>query len=200
MNQPEDPRLIATRNIALDAALKILQDEGVMAITHQSVSGATGISRSTLYRHWPRIDLLRNDAFKRAASPPYIAPRTNGPLRADLTWMLNILLAALNETAWGQIAPQVIAAAATDQEARMVINEFMKERIASVEAIFAAAEARGELLPDTPVRHLVEIAIAVPYFRKLIGGLPLDPEWLGSHVDMICRMAEAPIYQANDPL
>ena len=101
-----------------------------------------------------------------------------------------MLMAALNETPWGQIAPQVIAAAATDQEARNVINDFMKERIANVEAVFAAAEARGELPPGEPVRHLVEMAIAVPYFRKLVVGLPLDHNWLDSHVDFICCLAE----------
>jgi AcrR family transcriptional regulator len=190
MNKPEDPRLIATRNIVLDAALIILQEEGVLSVTHASISTITGISRSTIYRHWPKLDQLRNDAFKRASRPPSISPKTNGPLRADLTWLLGILMAALNETPWGQIAPQVIAAAATDQEARSVIIDFMKERIASVEAIFAAAEARGELSPDAPMRYLVEMAIAVPYFRKLIAGLPLDHEWLDAHVELICRLAE----------
>lgn len=190
MKKTEDPRLIATRNLALDAALSILQEEGVLAVTHASVSKTTGISRSTLYRHWPEINRLRNDAFKRAATPSKFAPKTDGPLRTDLTWMLGMLMAALNETPWGQIAPQVIAAAATDQEARNVINDFMKERIANVEAVFAAAEARGELPPGEPVRHLVEMAIAVPYFRKLVVGLPLDHNWLDSHVDFICCLAE----------
>ena len=103
-------------------------------------------------------------------------------------------MSALNETPWGQIAPQVIAAAATDQQARSVINDFMKERTASVEAIFSAAEARGELPPGTPVRYLVEMAVAVPYFRKLIAGLPLDQEWLDAHVELICRMVKEPAH------
>lgn len=190
MKKPEDPRLIATRNVALEAALTILQEEGVLSVTHALISAKTGISRSTLYRHWPKLDQLRNDAFKQAARPPNISPKTNGPLHADLVWLLGILMSALNETPWGQVAPQVIAAAATDQEARSVINDFMQERIASVEATFAAAEARGELSPNAPVRYLVEAAIAVPYFRKLIAGLPLDHEWLDAHVEWICRLAE----------
>ncbi len=190
MTRPEDPRMTATRTHALDAALDILRDKGVLAVTHGSVGKATGISRSTLYRHWPEVSGLRNDAFRRAARSSGGAPETNGPLRADLTWTLGFLLTALNETPWGQIAPQVIAAAATDADAREVINDFMSDRIATVEAIFAAAEARGELQPGTPVRPLVEMAIAVPYFRKLIAGLPLDDDWLASHVDLICRLAE----------
>ena len=193
MNHPEDPRLIATRNIALDAALTILQAEGVLAVTHGSVSKATRISRSTLYRHWPKIEKLRNDAFKRAATPSYIAPKTNGPLRADLIWVLGILMSAVNETPWGQVAPQVISAAATDQDARRVINDFMEERIATVESVFAAAESRGEIPLGKPIRHLVEMAIAVPYFRKLVVGSSLDQHWLVSHVELICSLAESPV-------
>lgn len=190
MNEFKDPRRAATRNHALEAALKILHNEGVLAVTHGAISKATGISRSTLYRHWPEIGRLRNDAFKRIATPSKIAPKTSGPLRADLTWLLGILMGALNETPWGKVAPQVIASAATDKEARAVINDFMNDRIADVEAVFAAADTRGELNPDVPVRNLVEMAIAVPYFRKLIAGSTLDQNWLDSHVDLICRLAE----------
>lgn len=199
MKKTEDPRLAATRNLALETALDILQVEGVLAVTHASVGKATGISRSTLYRHWPEINQLRNETFKRAATPLKTkpVPMTDGPLRTDLTWTLSALVTALNETPWGKIAPQLIAAAATDEEARALINDWMKERIASVEAIFAIAEARGELLPDQPVRHLVEMAIAVPYFRKLIVGAPLDKDWLDSHVDLICSLAQSPSSQSE---
>lgn len=192
MAEVADPRLIATRAQALDAALEILQADGVLAVTHGSVGKATGISRSTLYRHWPKVEKLRNDAFKRAASTAKVAPKTDGPLRADLTWLLSILVSALTETPWGQIAPQVIAAASTDSEARLVIGGFMNDRIASVEAIFIAAERRGEIKPNVPVRALVEMAISGPYFRKLVLGEPLDPAWLEAHVDMVCRLAQNP--------
>jgi len=193
MTSSEDPRLIATRTAVLDAALGILQDEGVLAVTHGAVSKVTGISRSTIYRHWADTNALRNDTFKRAAGPRRIAPKTNGPLHADLTWLLGALVSVLNETPWGQVAPQVIAAAATDEEARAVINGLMKERKAIVEAVFAAAQKRGELQSGAPVGYLAEMAIAVPYFRKLIARLPLDHEWLESHVDLICQLAEPPV-------
>ncbi|MFK8034767.1 MAG: hypothetical protein AB8B94_11540 [Hyphomicrobiales bacterium] len=56
----------------------------------------------------------------------------------------------------------------------------------------AAAETQGELLPNVSVRHLVEMAIAVPYFQKLIVGATLDHDWLDSHVDLIRWLAEKP--------
>ena len=195
MTLPDDPRLIATRNLALDAAQEILQEDGVLAVTHGTVSKATGISRSTLYRHWPRLESLRNDAFLRAATSPKFAPMTNGPLRTDLAWIMGKLRTALTETPWGRVAPQVIAAAATDEQARAVIEGFMKDRMAGLEDVFAAARERGELRKNAPVRQLIEMAIAVPYFRKLIAGLPLDQEWLESHVDLIYRLATEPPFE-----
>lgn len=186
----EDPRLIATRQTALDAAQKILMDEGVLRVTHGAVSNVTGISRSTLYRHWPDARSLRDAAFRRIATPPNIPPKTDGPLQSDLRWLLGVLMGALNDTPWGQIAPQVIAAASTDAEARLVITEFMKQRFASVEAVFSAAKERGEIADDVPVEQLIELAIAAPYYRKLIRHEPLDAVWLDQHVNLICTVAK----------
>ena len=118
MKKAQDPRLDATRTQALDAALTLLQKEGALAVTHAAISAHTGISRSTLYRHWPKLDALRNAAFGRAATGPKDEHPTDGPLKADLTWMIGRLVTALNETPWGKIAPQVIAAAATDKQSR----------------------------------------------------------------------------------
>lgn len=192
MNRDTDPRISATRGLALSTALDMLKKEGVLAITYVSLSKTTGISRSTLYRHWPTIEQLRNDTFKLAATPPEIAPRTNGPLRKDLLWLLGILMSALNNTSWSNVVPQIIASAATDKETKTVINTFMKERRSDVRNVFIAAEKRGELMPDAPIEDLVNMAIAVPYFRKYIAGLPLNPEWLESHVDTLCSMAIKP--------
>lgn len=189
MTIPDDPRFIATRNLALDAAFKIFHSESVLAVTHASVSKETGISRSTLYRHWPEVAQLRKDAMLRAARPPVIAPRTNGPLKADLNWMLGLLMAALNETPWGKIAPQLIATAAIDVDAKSAINGFMEDRRKDVMSVFEAAEKRGELVSDAPIENLIEMAIAVPYHRKLISGLPLDYAWLDEHVEVLCRLA-----------
>ena len=132
---------------------------------------------------------MRNDAFLQAATSPKFSPMTNGPLRADLTWAMGKLQTALNETPWGHVAPQVIAVAATDEQARTVIEGFMKDRFEGLEEVFAAAKERGEMRKDKNVRQLIELAVAVPYFRKLIAGLPLDQAWLNAHVDLIHRLA-----------
>jgi AcrR family transcriptional regulator len=189
MDRLPDPRLDATRKQALNAALSLLEGQGVLAVTHSAINRETGISRSTLYRHWPKLEDLRNAAFARAATGPTNVPPTNGPLRADLIWILGHLMTALNETPWGKIAPQVIAIAANEQQTRNLMRKWIEDRSESFEAVFDAAKARGEIAKEVSPEHLIEFGIASPYFRKLIAGRTLDEEWLESHVDMICRMA-----------
>jgi len=189
MDRSEDPRLDATRSHALDAALMLLQEKGALAITHGAINAKTGISRSTLYRHWPKLDDLRNAAFARAATGNNNEPRTNGPLKTDLLWMIGKLVTALNDTPWGKVAPQIIAAAATDQNSRELLDRWIIDRKSDVASVFAAAHARGELSENAPVEQLIEMAISVPYFRKLVAGLPLSPAWLDAHVSLICSLA-----------
>lgn len=189
MDKTLDPRLDATRSQALDAALMLLQEQGVLAVTHGAINRETGISRSTLYRHWPKLEDLRNDAFARAATGPKSQPRTNGPLKTDLIWIIGHLMTALNDTPWGKIAPQVIAMAATEEQTRQLMSKWIEDRSGDVEAVFDAAKARDEVRDGAAIKQLAEMAIAIPYFRKLVAGRPLDHEWLDNHVDMICSLA-----------
>ncbi len=189
MNKPVDPRLDATRNHSLEAALSLLQESGVLAVTHAAISNKTGISRSTLYRHWPKLEDLRNAAFARAAKAELDERPIDGPLKTDLMWMIGHLMKVLNEAPWGRIAPQIIGMAATEDQTRELLRTWIDDRSSDVAAVIEAARDRGELRVDAPIQQLIEMAIAIPYFRKLVAGRSLDPEWLESHVDLICGLA-----------
>lgn len=189
MNKLVDPRLDATQTRALEAALHLLETEGVLAVTHGAINRETGISRSTLYRHWPKLDDLRNAAFARATQSGKSQKPTDGPLRADLEWILGTLVSALNDTPWGKIAPQVIGTAAIDDQTRELLEKWNRDRRANVRSAFDLALERGEINAEAPVEQLIEIAISVPYFRKLMSGKPLDKDWFDAHIDLICNAA-----------
>ena len=191
MEKPVDPRLDATKTRALQAALELLETQGVPALTHAAVGKATGISRSTLYRHWPNLEDLRNATFTRARRGGASPEPTNGPLQADLRWILGTLVCALTETPWGKIAPQVIGSAAVDAQTRALLQNWIKARSANVRMAFDRALERGEIADDAPIEQLIEIAISVPYFRNCMSGQPLDEEWFEGHVRMICELAGA---------
>ncbi len=49
---PVDPRVAQTRALVLAAARQLLVEEGQEAVTPTRITEMTGISRSTIYRHW----------------------------------------------------------------------------------------------------------------------------------------------------
>ena len=80
--QPEDARVVRTRNDVSRTALRVLVEQGGDAVTHAHLAREAGYSRATLYKHWPtRVDLLRL-AFARLDEKPHHRP--TGDLRTDL--------------------------------------------------------------------------------------------------------------------
>src|ERR1700744_3591498 len=80
--QPVDARVIRTRNDILRAALEVLTEEGLDAVTHHPLAEVSGYSRATIYKHWPTRDALFVDAFSYRPTGAHSVP--TGGLRADL--------------------------------------------------------------------------------------------------------------------
>jgi predicted NBD/HSP70 family sugar kinase/transposase-like protein len=53
-----DPRTAHTREVALAAAHALALEQGPDAVTHSAVARRSGLSRSTLYRHWRTVESL----------------------------------------------------------------------------------------------------------------------------------------------
>ena len=73
-----------TRARVLEAAHRLLAQEGPDAVTHLRVAEAADVARATVYRHWPdRIDLLV-DLLESGASPPVFGAPPGEDARAQL--------------------------------------------------------------------------------------------------------------------
>lgn len=176
MDDSIDPRIERTRARALDAAAAIIREGGVASCTMQRVSARTGISRSTLYRHWPEPTDLALAALEEIAGPPAgPAPATTGDLLTDLEHLATGLRAALAGP-WGLTVAQLIGAAATDPAARAIHLSFTTARIDHARTILEAAVDRGELarLPD--VVDVVARLMGPIYYRQLLAREPADDE------------------------
>lgn len=51
-----DNRVERTRRVVLEAAREMLPEVGPMAMTYSGLSERTGVTRQTLYRHWPTME------------------------------------------------------------------------------------------------------------------------------------------------
>ena len=188
--QEIDPRITQTRNKALEATLALIRDCGIGHVSHQSVSAKSGISRSTLYRHWPEVSYLLNDTFVLVSKPPISEFVSEGSLKADLHHLLTGLTSAIQNTEWGKIVPQLIAAAAVNHGSADLLHGFVQDRLEIAEQIILAARARGELNTDMISENFLILVIAPVYYRFLLAGLPIDDGWIEDHVNSMAPLFE----------
>src|ERR1700689_5196433 len=111
------PRSPEADRAILTAAVELLADRGLAAMSIEEVAARAGVGKATIYRRWPSKGLLALDAFVAsflAAQPP---PDT-GTLRGDLIAALHAWVRAVTQTPMGPMLTSLIAEAQHDPELR----------------------------------------------------------------------------------
>jgi AcrR family transcriptional regulator len=91
--------MVRSRKAMLAAARALLLQEGPAAVTHQRVAQQAKVGRATVYRHWPRPELLLMDAMASVDLPFFREPVT--PVRP---WLRQHLRVLADEMALPQVA------------------------------------------------------------------------------------------------
>ena len=179
--QNNDPRIARTRARALEATLELAAEAGIHACTFDAVSEHSGIARSTLYRHWSNQSELVIDALK-SQDVAYITPDT-GSLRDDMLIIMLGLGRELEDSIWGAMAPQLVAAASLNPDMSDILRK-ESEHYSSIEVgVIERAKERGEVATDLDATHAVMLFSAPIFYRYLLARLPVDGRWITAHVD-----------------
>jgi len=102
---PVDPRVVQTRALVLAAARKLLVEEGQEAVTPTRLSEITGISRSTIYRHWSDpLDIIFEAT---ATDTDQVSFTPTGDVGEDLTLYLGVLRKMLESQYAPLLATQI---------------------------------------------------------------------------------------------
>jgi AcrR family transcriptional regulator len=156
VNATVDPRMARSRKAMLAAARELLLREGPAAVTHQRVARQAKVGRATVYRHWPRPELLLLDAMATVDLPFFREPVA--PVRP---WLRQQLRVAADEMALPQVA--AVALAMMQGSARSlpvaVRDRFVATVTDRLHAALTLAVAEGEL--DAPVDPQDAVALLV---------------------------------------
>ncbi|UOQ59723.1 TetR/AcrR family transcriptional regulator [Leucobacter rhizosphaerae] len=88
-----DPRIVRSRRSVIEATAEVLATEGLIGLTHQNIARRSGVSRATIYRHWPtREDLVV--VLLESFSMPHFLP-SSGTARQKLQRNIGVQLDAL---------------------------------------------------------------------------------------------------------
>ena len=152
----------------MSAAAQLLLDHGPDAITHARVAAAAGVSRTTVYKHFPeRSDLLFVTAEAIGKNVPDPSDIT-GDLRSDLRMFLDHLATDLRDPVHTRVIAMMMERGLHDDAVALVRDTFMQEFRNVFADITAAGVEANQLSTDVDVDlGLASLAGALIYSRFL---------------------------------
>ena len=181
----DDPRMARTRARALAATLELAAESGLHACTFDAVSERSGIARSTLYRHWSNQTELVMEALQSQEHDVEYVAHDTGSLRDDMLIHMLRLGRELENSTWGAMVPQVIAAASTDPDMSDILRKGSEYYLRIVAEVIERAKERGEVATDIDSTHVALLFSAPIFYRYFLARQPVDGRWITSHVDTI---------------
>lgn len=164
----------AARRSVLAAARELMTEGGIAAVTIEALATRTGVTRPTIYRHWPNAQAvamaaLIDDGVPGASDAP---PST---LEKDLEdELLSVVQAFASPT--GRSALALVASADLSTElAKAFRHHVLLKSRDRVRARLQLAAEQGRLAKGCDIESLADIALAPLFFRLLLGHAPISP-------------------------
>ena len=151
-------REVATRNVEaiLDAAEELLQEEGHATIS--AVAALAGVSRVTVYAHFPTWEALLEAAVERAVVRTMTALEAAGPRGGAAAEALERVLAG----GWQHLAGyQAMAQAVAELLSPEAVTRTHQAAHHALGALLARGQADGSFRTDLPADWLVHASIAL---------------------------------------
>lgn len=161
-----DARVERTVAKVLDAVRRLLRTEGLGSVTFGRVSRETGVSRTTLYRHWSGPSALIAEAWARVA-PSNRVPHT-GDLAGDLVGLFIGVRDVVESSTMRRSLPALLVAAQRDPVISELHARFVEDRRAPIVERLRVAVAEGQISPDADPELLVDLLSGPLFYRQLL--------------------------------
>ena len=166
-------RSTRTHRSVIDATAALLAEGGLPAATIDAIRDRSGVSKTTIYKHWPNRLCVAVDAFAESLAQETGLPDT-GTARGDFTEQIR-RVAAFYASPIGGVFVQLLAAAAQDRQAAgWLRTRLLASRHAGIEDLWGRAVERGETRPDIDPDIAID-AIFGPVMWRLLRGQTLSP-------------------------
>ncbi len=178
--KPGRPRSADADRAILAAALGLLADVGLQALSIEQVATRAGVGRKSVYRRWPSKDALVSDAIRSVqAQMPLI---DTGDLRHDLIAMHTAALTSLATAPLMRPLYLRLAGEFHNNPAafQVFLTELVQPRFEQFTEAVRKAQDRGDLRRDLDPDLAVDILIGPMLFRWAFTGIlrpaPSGPE------------------------
>ncbi|WP_020662571.1 TetR/AcrR family transcriptional regulator [Amycolatopsis benzoatilytica] len=171
------------RQAVLHAVDDLLVEVGFAGLTMERIAARAGVGKQTVYRWWPsKVDVLLEALGDDLAEE--LTPADHGDLRKDLSAHLAAVAEFLTTADAGAVFRALLGQAQHDPDlARRLREEHVRGQQARDRLPLQRALARGELSPEVELDDAVEQLVGPIYYRVLVTGAPVPPEFTDSLVE-----------------
>lgn len=173
------------RQKALTAAEAVIAEFGIEGFTVDAVAKASGVAKTTIYRHWENRSTLLLSAID-CMIQPFPTPDT-GSLVNDLDEFMAFVVPIVTEPRMRRTMMGVMAAAARDPELARVHHDMMQERMKPLVSIITSAKERGEIAADLDLELALDLIEGPLFFRTMVKRQDLDPAAVRKLIRIVAR-------------
>ena len=201
MDRPRRGRRPAAevRRTVLDAAVRLLYEESLRAVTFERVAAAAGASKVTLYKWWSSPAVLAFEAYHADVRPDLSVPDT-GDFICDLRTQLHGFVRTLMERPVrggrnrGQVVAEMVGAAQGDETLARAFHEYYtRPRRQLTMDMFEIAASRGQIPAHMNLMSLADQLWGACYHKVMLFGEPLD----NGYVDTLINNLFGPVAEAK---
>jgi AcrR family transcriptional regulator len=181
------PRSEAARQAILAAAMELLLDQGLTAMSMDDVARRAGVSKATIYRWWPSKERLALDALAAEWTTSASADKGDtGTLRGDLLARFRPWVRQLNRRPYARVVAGLVAAAQNDAEfGELYRQHFVQPRRDATRELLIRARDRWEIAAGTDLEVTLDLLYGPIYHRLLHGHAPLNEPFARHVIDAV---------------
>jgi AcrR family transcriptional regulator len=178
----KDARVVRTRALVQDAVRDLFEREGAGALTHQRVADRAGVSRATVYRHWPKpIDLVVEALG--VADQPLLRPGEGQPLREWLRRELMRAAADFARPVVQEFIATIVGNAGRSELITALVAELIRRTAGTVREALDRAEAEGVVFRRRDEQQLIAELVGPVIVQVMMYRMPADQQWVAHLVD-----------------
>lgn len=168
MTKSISPRAARSREKLLRAATELLVELGPRGVTVDAVSDASGVAKSTLYRHWETRDDLLVDVV-RCNIPDIDEPDASLGFEEALRTYLGRAAATVADPEWSRIVPAMMSLRTTMPDLAAMVDEDRSAKSDKLQGIIDRGIAEGLLPAEIDVELVAHLLFGPIIFSALVG-------------------------------
>jgi AcrR family transcriptional regulator len=184
-SRPGRPRSERSQQAVLTAALELLTDKGLQALTMDDIAAHAGVSKNTIYRWWPSKAAVLMDAFADAISPKMGFP-AEGDAITRLRAQVHRVAKMMSEPRARVPFVALVAASQHDPELATALRErFIADRRAAACQLITTAVEEGEFARGLDIDVIIDAIYGALYYRLLISRAPINLDFADRLIDAL---------------